>query len=786
MTCKKSEHAACYPYSYMSPCDFITSTPLPTTSVPSQNCDKHKPPLKNHESIPGGKCSNISCINGTIQHEHVYCEPSTIPVCLNNYPALLNDSGCCPEYDCQCICRGFGDPHYITFDGTYYPFQGNCSYVLVKEIIPKYNFSVIIDNVYCDSEDGLSCPKSLTVYYKSFEIVMSQKISNGIVTNLIYVNNELKTLPFENKDFRITDNGIESLVVIPEISAQVAFMGMMFSINIPWQKFHGNTEGQCGTCDNNRTDDCRLPNGTIISSCQKMAPYWNVHENNSYCPPFNPPPPEKCSNYSICDIISGQVFEKCHDLVSYEQIKAACNYDVCRMNSSTIGCTSLQMYAEQCSMSGVCIDWRGSTDGVCEFKCEAPKVYKACGPQIEETCDSSFNLMFISKPSAFSVLERMIWEGCYCPNDTILLSPYSDKCIPNCTICHLPNGRWEPAGATWKQDNGCEQCVCSPETLTAVCEAPVCPTLQPVTCDEYQKKIIENVGCCQNVTCVCDVSLCPNNKQTCPVGYIQDVVMGACCPEYTCLPNHDVCVFNNSEYKPGADLPQQGCDKCICSNEMDKQRQWHEIQCTPPTCDTYCPLGYVYQPDPEKCCGYCTQVKCVVMLGNITQTISPGQIWSPPTNKCLKFECVKIGTQFIVIEAKFVCPPINEKDCVPGTITVGPDGCCKTCINKTQHCGVSKTFTFLESGGCRTKDLVEITTCQGSCSTSSMYSMETRAIQHSCSCCQEQVISQRQAELFCADGSKVTHTYIFIEKCGCTVTECVVNQNNIVNQGRRR
>lgn len=69
-----------------------------------------------------GRCTcvgnnHVSCTSQT-------CAPDEVCKILNGI------KGCFPADNA--ICHIYGDPHYITFDGNLYHFQGSCNYTVVE------------------------------------------------------------------------------------------------------------------------------------------------------------------------------------------------------------------------------------------------------------------------------------------------------------------------------------------------------------------------------------------------------------------------------------------------------------------------------------------------------------------------------------------------------------------------------------------------------------------------------------------------------------------------------
>ncbi|XP_069713222.1 mucin-5AC [Phaenicophaeus curvirostris] len=753
-----------------------TPTPVTSTSpiVPFHGCvSSTYPPLQPGQSHKLSNCTEVICKgNNKVDVVPTQCPPVKEITCANKYPAILvpDENGCCYRYECQCVCSGWGDPHYVTFDGTYYTFLENCTYVLVKQITPKYdNFRVYVDNYYCNAEDGLSCPKSIIIYYKSDKVVLTRILMNHVMTNVMYFNQKIVKPGFTKDGIYFSTLGINMIVEIPEIGATITFSGLIFSVKLPYSKFGNNTEGQCGTCTNNKADECRLPSGKIISSCPQMAHHWIV-DNNKSChgvpiPPIvtTPPPKPHCETPPLCKLIWSDIFAECHDVIPPEPFFKGCVFDGCRIADESVQCSSLEIYATECASRGVCIDWRRKTNNKCPYYCPASLVYKPCGPINPSTCDQSS----VEHPG------YGVTEGCFCPEGK-LISKDSDICVSECT-CREPNGISRRPGEKWTTD--CQECVCDKNTLKVHCTKHKCPLTQQVFCDKPGYMPVETQipgdPCCTRTECYCNTSLCSEFTPQCLEG--QEVITkmqpGKCCPTFEC--RHG-CVVNETYYAPGAVIPSGPCEECTCSVSSYSNPHHTTVKCKPVICDTHCPEGYKYTKQPGQCCGTCKAMACIVTVGdNITRVLEVGEFWNPSGDNCTTYRCEKYDNQFIPVISQRSCPPFYPEDCDPEDIKLSDDGCCKECPAIPKNCRKHTNKTVITHNGCVSPAPVEMTYCEGNCDTFSRYSSEANTMQRRCSCCKETKTSLRKVTLACSDGTHLDYSYIYVEKCTCGITECV-------------
>lgn len=471
-------------------------------------------------------------------------------------------------------------------------------------------------------------------------------------------------------------------VEIPEIDAFISFSGMIFVINLPFSKFAYNTEGQCGTCSNNSTEDCRMPNGKIVKDCSAMAPHWRVNTTAPGCskpPPLTPPTPTPaptCKPSQLCDVILSDIFAECHKIIPPKPYHEGCVFDACRISNDSVQCSSLEIYASICSANGICVDWRGKTRGHCPYNCPAGKVYNACGPVHAKTCENK-QMENVSTGTT---------EGCFCPAGTTLFNSYSDTCVKSCA-CVGPDGMPKAPSETWT--SGCKKCVCEANSLTVQCEPLSCSKLTPISCEQEGFIPVTRPNpeepCCMQNECQCNSTYCLHKEKKCETGFeaIPVFLEGDCCPKYECtvMP---VCVYHDEIYKPGHPIPQarDSCHECICSYDIDTVTLLHAVNCTPISCKKECDKGFQYMDVQGQCCGHCVQVECIMKMKNDEiMTIPPGEIWTPSADNCTYNECVQNGEHFDIHITSKECAVPSEKDCALGYKYEKAEGeCCGKCI----------------------------------------------------------------------------------------------------------
>ena len=315
------------------------------------------------EKVESGTC----CMQKTCTHNGVvYQQGEQIkPNCTTKCTCKNGKWICSPT---QCLngatCYASGDPHYNTFDGRRYDFQGLCEYVLTKDCKSK-RFIVTVVNTRCGST--VSCTTQVTVTVANLVVILKRGPAGGE----LYVNGAHYPKTgygpvLSVGEVEIVRSGNTLMVILKVTGLVVTWTGTSTVYVKASESLKNKLCGLCGNYNGDHTDDLQNPNGVNQLTINDFGFSW-LHGTHSVgnC---TLPPPDPCS-YAIqsqgasrCNVLKGSQFSACNSIISPEPYIADCIYDYCRCPGNQremCYCDSLENYAKACAAKGVILNkWR--------------------------------------------------------------------------------------------------------------------------------------------------------------------------------------------------------------------------------------------------------------------------------------------------------------------------------------------------------------------------------------------------------------------------------------------
>ncbi|XP_020319975.1 alpha-tectorin [Oncorhynchus kisutch] len=369
---------------------------------------------------------------------------------------------CQPTRTSTCVV--FGDPHYHTFDGFLYHFQGTCSYLLARpcwEVAGLPFFSVEAKNEN-RGVASVSWLRDVTVEVYGHRVTLP-KGSQGTVQ----VDGLVKTLPVQLQlgAVRVYQSGV-AVALETDFGLLVSYDGQHYaSISLPSSYFN-NTCGLCGNYNDDPADDPVLPDGSLAESVVELGGSWRAEDADWRCT-------DGCAqNCSICDPLTeafyfrpdycGLInktdgpFRDCRAVVDPTAFVYSCVYDMCsnRDNITTL-CQAIQAYALACQALGVTIrPWRSRT--FCALTCPESSHYQVCTSACPASCSDLTAHLYCAHPCT---------EGCQCDPGYVLSG---SRCVRRQNCGCERDGLYYPlndtfwAGPTGEARECTLRCVCGP------------------------------------------------------------------------------------------------------------------------------------------------------------------------------------------------------------------------------------------------------------------------------------------------------------------------------------
>ncbi|XP_043980613.1 kielin/chordin-like protein [Gambusia affinis] len=370
------------------------------------------------------ECTNCMCVSGDVHCRSERCPPLTCAA--DEMPAVIPGL-CCPHcLPRPATCIAFGDPHYRTFDGRMFHFQGTCTYILTKDCKDE-DFSVHVTNDD-RGRKGVSWTKEVIVFISDVAVQLLQEF-------VVKVNEEVVTLPFLREPYIFIERQANTVLLNTNIGLKVLWSPRShLEVSVPGS-YKERTCGLCGNFNKYPQDDLQMSTGKLTTSESDFGNSWRMTNGNhslSSCRAGEDVDPCKSAGYQArkganarCKVLKSTVFKPCHRVVPPEPWYAACVYDLCACGANTDECLcdALEAYASQCREAGVILQWRSTS--LCAVGCPVERgfVFDECGPPCPVTC--------VNVDVPLGVIESHCFKpcvpGCQCPAGLVLHNNY---CIP--------------------------------------------------------------------------------------------------------------------------------------------------------------------------------------------------------------------------------------------------------------------------------------------------------------------------------------------------------------------
>ncbi|XP_061222414.1 IgGFc-binding protein-like [Neopsephotus bourkii] len=390
------------------------------TCVPMETCPcvHNGVPYKAQEEFWGdGTCQSwCGCHGGQVTCRKKGCKAHEKCTVVNGVPR------------CQAMkhltCIGTGDPHYTTFDGLRYDFQGTCIYqfaALCNQRDPKLvPFTVKVENNNRGSK-AVSFTKTLTLEVYGDVITMSQEHPRKVMVNGAFVE-----LPFTKRDqFELYHSGVHGFARTA-FGLRVSFDWYSYARVLLPMAYAGAVCGLCGNANGDPNDDFVTSDGQRATDEVHLANSWKVGDVpgcssacEGACPSCTQEEKEPYRGDGYCGVITEVEgpLRACHGVVNPMAFLEDCAFDACHYKGhrDTV-CKAIAAYVTECQSHGVKVEpWRTST--FCGPSCPPHSHYELCGTSCPSTC----------RGATSACDSTQCTEGCFCDHGFVLSG---DECVP--------------------------------------------------------------------------------------------------------------------------------------------------------------------------------------------------------------------------------------------------------------------------------------------------------------------------------------------------------------------